>query len=200
MGYQLGTYAADMLALVASTALQVPDTLDWVGTSMGGLIGMAGVRGQPVVLPLRSLHQRATHASWCSTTWGRPSNARHSQRIGQYLGAHGCGLRRSSTRPTLVGVLSAVLRAAYARAVAGADPASTGKPLPDGGKGSDAALRPGHRVPFKALTRSMPRLGEAALWQLYDQITARTLLLRGAQSDLLSHGHGPGHGAARAAR
>jgi pimeloyl-ACP methyl ester carboxylesterase len=28
--------------------------------------------------------------------------------------------------------------------------------------------------------------GEAALWQLYDQIQARTLLTRGAQSDLLS--------------
>ena len=28
--------------------------------------------------------------------------------------------------------------------------------------------------------------GEALLWQLYDHITAHTLLLRGAQSDLLS--------------
>ncbi len=29
--------------------------------------------------------------------------------------------------------------------------------------------------------------GEAALWALYDAIAARTLLARGAQSDLLSH-------------
>ena len=36
--YQLPTYAGDMLALLAHLK---PQTLDWVGTSMGGLIGMA---------------------------------------------------------------------------------------------------------------------------------------------------------------
>ncbi|MBV5298089.1 MAG: alpha/beta hydrolase, partial [Rhodoferax sp.] len=35
--YQVPTYAADMFALLAQ--LQ-PGTLDWLGTSMGGLIGM----------------------------------------------------------------------------------------------------------------------------------------------------------------
>ena len=45
---------------------------------------------------------------------------------------------------------------------------------------------PAIAVPFKALTQESAVAGEAALWQLYDQITARTLLLRGAQSDLLS--------------
>ena len=40
-------YAADMLALLAQVHQQAPiTTLDWVGTSMGGLIGMA-VAGQP---------------------------------------------------------------------------------------------------------------------------------------------------------
>lgn len=37
MGYQVPNYAADMLVLIDH--LQ-PATLDWVGTSMGGLIGM----------------------------------------------------------------------------------------------------------------------------------------------------------------
>eukprot|EP01041_Mallomonas_annulata_P014410 gene14410-30682_t len=36
-GYQLPSYAADMLALLAHLK---PATLDWLGTSMGGLIGM----------------------------------------------------------------------------------------------------------------------------------------------------------------
>ncbi len=41
MGYQLPQYAADMLALLAWRHARTPITrLDWVGTSMGGLIGM----------------------------------------------------------------------------------------------------------------------------------------------------------------
>ncbi len=39
---------------------------------------------------------------------------------------------------------------------------------------------------FRTATPESVAQGEAALWQLYDQITASTLLLRGAQSDLLS--------------
>ena len=41
-------------------------------------------------------------------------------------------------------------------------------------------------MPFRALTQEAAAAGESALWQWYDQIQARTLLLRGAQSDLLS--------------
>ncbi|WP_332775272.1 alpha/beta fold hydrolase [Polaromonas sp.] len=53
MGYQLPTYAADMLALLAQLHAQAPvKVLDWVGTSMGGLIGMV-LAGQPG-LPLPS--------------------------------------------------------------------------------------------------------------------------------------------------
>ena len=49
-----------------------------------------------------------------------------------------------------------------------------------------AALRPGHRGAFRAITQEAAAAGQAALWQAYDAIGARTLLLRGAQSDLLS--------------
>ena len=42
MGYQIPQYAADMLTLLTHLQQQCPiATLDWVGTSMGGLIGMA---------------------------------------------------------------------------------------------------------------------------------------------------------------
>jgi pimeloyl-ACP methyl ester carboxylesterase len=40
--------------------------------------------------------------------------------------------------------------------------------------------------PVHALTPEAAQHGEAVLWQLYDQIQARTLLLRGADSDLLT--------------
>jgi pimeloyl-ACP methyl ester carboxylesterase len=45
---------------------------------------------------------------------------------------------------------------------------------------------PAIALPFRAFTQDAVAQGEAALWQLYDQISARTLLLRGALSDLLS--------------
>lgn len=52
MGYQIPQYAADMLALLAQLQQQAPiTTLDWVGTSMGGLIGMV-ICGQLRLLPL----------------------------------------------------------------------------------------------------------------------------------------------------
>jgi pimeloyl-ACP methyl ester carboxylesterase len=56
--------------------------------------------------------------------------------------------------------------------------------LPEGG--FTLHYDPAIAVPFRALTQESAAAGEAALWQLYDQIQARTLLLRGAQSDLLS--------------
>ena len=51
-GYQIPAYAGDMLALLAQLK---PVTLDWVGTSMGGLIGMvvAGQSGLPLPAPVR---------------------------------------------------------------------------------------------------------------------------------------------------
>ena len=45
---------------------------------------------------------------------------------------------------------------------------------------------PAIAVPFRAIDAQAAAAGEAALWQLYDHVEAQTLLLRGAQSDLLS--------------
>ena len=58
MAYQVPQYAADMLALLAQLHQEAPiATLDWVGTSMGGLIGMAiaGQPGLPLPAPVRRL-------------------------------------------------------------------------------------------------------------------------------------------------
>ena len=54
MGYQIPAYAGDMLALLAQLK---PRTLDWLGTSMGGLIGMGlcGQPGLPLPAPVRRL-------------------------------------------------------------------------------------------------------------------------------------------------
>ena len=45
---------------------------------------------------------------------------------------------------------------------------------------------PAIAIPFKDATPQAAAAGEAALWDLYDAITCSTLLLRGAESDLLT--------------
>ena len=60
------------------------------------------------------------------------------------------------------------------------------KPLADGSGALRLHYDPAIALPFKLATEASTLQGEAMLWQLYDQVTATTLLLRGAQSDLLS--------------
>jgi pimeloyl-ACP methyl ester carboxylesterase len=45
---------------------------------------------------------------------------------------------------------------------------------------------PAISVPLKATTAEAAAQGEALLWQMYDAIQSETLLIRGAQSDLIS--------------
>jgi pimeloyl-ACP methyl ester carboxylesterase len=59
------------------------------------------------------------------------------------------------------------------------------KPASDG-SGLMLHYDPAIAVPYGTLTRESSEQGEATLWQLYDSIQAETLLLRGANSDLLS--------------
>jgi pimeloyl-ACP methyl ester carboxylesterase len=58
------------------------------------------------------------------------------------------------------------------------------KPLPEGG--FTLHYDPAIALPFREVTEQSAAQGQAALWQLYDSIKARTLVTRGASSDLLS--------------
>ena len=51
---------------------------------------------------------------------------------------------------------------------------------------SSPADRPDIAVPFRAVTADAAKSGEAHLWAAYDALRSQTLLLRGADSDLLS--------------
>ena len=179
MGYQIPTYAADMLALLAQLHLQTAiTTLDWVGTSMGGLIAMV-VCGQPgLPLPV-AVNKLVLNDVGPTIEW------QAIVRIGSYLGAPVTfdsvqqGADALWEISTGFGPHTAQqwldLSTPMLRRVSDAP---------------DAKLRlhydPALAVPFKQATPESNLQSEKLLWQMYDNITAQTLLLRGAQSDLLS--------------
>jgi pimeloyl-ACP methyl ester carboxylesterase len=172
-GYQLPVYAADMLLLLAHLK---PQTLDWVGTSMGGLIGLAvSAHAAAVGMQVRRLvlNDVGPAVQWDSIV-----------RIATYLG-------RSMQFASVQEAADAMW--AISSSFGPHTPAQwlelskhMVKPLPDAQAGVTLHYDPAIAVPVRAMTREMAAQGEALLWQVYDSITANTLLLRGAQSDLLS--------------
>ena len=167
-GYQIPAYVADMVTLLARLDAR---ELHWVGTSMGGLIGLglASLPGSPIGrLVLNDV--------------GPTIQSEAIARIGTYLGAAAAlGQRRRGGR--LPARHLEGLRPAHARAVAGADAADAQ------GRTAMASCRTTtrrSRCRFAAVTPELAAAGEAALWASYDRVTCPTLLLRGAESDLLS--------------
>jgi pimeloyl-ACP methyl ester carboxylesterase len=184
--YQVPLYVADMLALVAQLQARAPiAALDWVGTSMGGLIGM-GLCGTPALLapsapgaqpllpvPVRRLvlNDVGPQIQWQAIA-----------RIGTYLGQTG----RFASIEAAADALWAISRTfgPHTREQWLALSQAMVRPLPEGG--FTLHYDPAIAVPLRAVTQDTAREGEQALWQLYDAITARTLLTRGAESDLLA--------------
>ena len=172
MGYQVPAYAADMAVLLAQ--LQ-PQTLDWVGTSMGGLIGMvlAGQPSLPIKVRRLVLNDVGPTIQWQAI-----------QRIGEYLGAP---VRFSSVEQAADALrLISVGFGPHTREQWLVLTRPMVKPAPEGDGRLMLHYDPAIAVPFRVLTPESSAQGEALLWQLYDTIHADTLLLRGAQSDLLT--------------
>ena len=171
--YQIPTYVGDMLALLAHLK---PKTLDWVGTSMGGLIGM-GVcaHAQAVGAQVRRLvlNDVGPVIQWDALV-----------RIGTYLGkpAQFESVQEAAEAlweiSTSFGPHTAEQWMALSWAMV--------KPLLQGQEGFILHYDPSIAIPVRAMTREQAAQGEAQLWQLYDGLTAQTLLLRGSDSDLLS--------------
>lgn len=176
LGYQIPVYAADMLALLAQLHAQSPiATLDWVGTSMGGLIGMvvAGQPGLPLPVPVRRLvlNDVGPAVQWQAL-----------QRIGTYLGRAGRFASLEEAADALWTISTGFGPHTREQWLALTQPMLR----PDAQGGLRLHYDPRIAVPFGTLTLQAAEQGEAALWQLYDAIQARTLLLRGTESDLLS--------------
>ena len=176
MAYGVPQYAFDMLVLLTQVHAQYPIAqLDWVGTSMGGLIGMA-VAGTPdlaLPVPIRRLllNDVGPRLEWSAL-----------QRIGTYVG--------ESPRFASVEEGAAWLRVQSAdfgphtdaQWLALSEPML--RPGPEGG--FVLHYDPKIVVPMQGMTQEQVVQGEALLWNLYDAITAQTLVLRGAKSDLLT--------------
>jgi pimeloyl-ACP methyl ester carboxylesterase len=165
MLYGVPQYVADMVTLIARIDCEA---INWVGTSLGGLVGMAlaAQPGNPVKkLVLNDAGPVVSRASL--------------ERIGAYVGA-------VPDFPTLE------MADKYVRTVSAPfGPHSDAqwrsltehwvRQLPDG------RWRP-HYDPriAEAFRASMPKEGDLEAWELYDAIRCPTLVLRGERSDLLS--------------
>lgn len=173
-GYQIPNYAADMLVLLAQLA---PTTLDWLGTSLGGLTGMllAGQRDAPAFARIRRLvlNDVGPVIEWQAL-----------QRIGLYLGNTGEFATEQEAADALWSIASSFGPHTPAQWLALTRPLLRPHPTKPGFL--TLHYDPALALPFRSITPESAAQGEALLWQAYDQITARTLLLRGAQSDLLS--------------
>lgn len=178
MAYQIGTYAADLVALVGHLRQETPDArIDWVGTSMGGLIGMVLASQAAVGIGRLVLNDVGPVIQWdalrrIATYLGlNPSFASESEavdylaKISTGFGPHSAQQWQALSRP--------MLRQRDGRWWLHYDPAIA-MPV-------RALVDQDEAVSRQALSQ-----GEEALWTLYDQISAPTLLLRGEQSDLLT--------------
>lgn len=179
MTYQVGTYAVDVGTLISRLRSEDPALqIDWVGTSMGGLIGMA-LAAQPAigirrlvlndvgpVIQWDALRRIGTYLGLNPSFASEQEAADYLWSISASFGPHGREQWMALSRP--------MLREREGRWWLHYDPALA--------------------VPIRALTDGMDEAagrkavvdGEAALWALYDAISAPTLLLRGAVSDLLT--------------
>ena len=165
--YAIPVYVADMVTLLARLdAAEV----HWVGTSMGGLIGLglASLADSPVrKLVLNDVGPAIEYAALAriGSYLGQPSHWKTVEEAADALRAISLGFGPHTreewlalTRPQLV---------------------------PDGA-GFKSHYDPAIALPFRAVTPELASAGEAALWQAYDALKCPTLVLRGAESDLLS--------------
>ena len=166
--YQIPQYVSDIVTLLARLNAE---TLDWFGTSMGGLIGMC-LASLPDT-PIRKLVLNDV---------GPSLNVEAIARIGEYIGQD-------------VRFASFDEAAAYIRAISlSFGPHSeqqwhklASDVLKQNAQGQwirhyDLGLA----IPVKNTTPELAAAAQAMLWQAYDAIRCPTLLVRGGESDLLT--------------
>ncbi|MEK8046120.1 alpha/beta fold hydrolase [Ideonella margarita] len=166
-GYAIPAYVADMVTLLAR--INAPE-VHWVGTSMGGLIGLglASLPGSPLrSLVLNDVGPKIEYASL--------------QRIGQYVGMP---VRWPTEQAAADGLWE--ISKGFGPHTPEEWLALTRPQLVRDGDAFKSHYDPAIGVPFRAVTPEIAAAGEAALWMAWDSLKLPTLLLRGGDSDLLS--------------
>ena len=168
MDYAIPQYVADMVTLLARLNAQ---SVDWVGTSMGGLIGLgvAALAGSPLrrlvmndIGPTLEMSAIARIGAYLGMPLRWPTLEAAADalwQISQSFGPHTREQWLALTRPQIV-----------------LDGQGQFKPHYD----------PQVAVPFRAITPEAAAAGEALLWSAWDSLRLPVLLVRGAESDLLS--------------
>ncbi|MCV2366955.1 alpha/beta fold hydrolase [Roseateles oligotrophus] len=169
-GYQIPSYVADMVTLLARLDVE---QVDWVGTSMGGLIGMglAGLPARPAGLVRRMVLNDV----------GPELGFEALQRIGAYLGQN---MEFDSVEQGSAYLAS--ISPGFGPHSAEQWAALSAPMFKCTEQGVSLHYDPKLALPFAQVSREAAQVGTAALWQVYDSLSCPTLLLRGADSDLLS--------------
>ncbi len=169
--YGIPQYVADMVTLVAR--LDVPH-VHWVGTSMGGLIGiwLGGQPGSPI-------------SRMVINDVGPTLDAAALTRIGDYVGKpmRFASVDEATDYVTSISLPFGLRSRDEWRTIT----ESVIRPVHDTqGDGWVLHYDPAIGAPFRNVTPESAAAAERALWALYDRIGCPLLLTRGAESDLLS--------------
>lgn len=167
MGYNVPAYVADMVTLIARLDAEL---VHWVGTSMGGLIGI-GLASLP----------KSPIARLVLNDIGPTLQAEALKRIGDFIG----NTPRWDTLDEAADYLRSISEGFGPHSREAWLALSLPQLKPDG-DGFTLRRDPGIAVPFRSVMPEAAAIGETMLWRAYDAIRCPTLLLRGAESDLLS--------------
>ena len=166
--YQIPQYVSDMVTLLARLDVE---TVDWLGTSMGGLIGMG----------LASMSKNPIRKLILNDV-GPALNFDAIVRIGEFIGQD----VRFDTFDEAAAYIREVSLSFGPHSEAQWHKLASDvlKQNKDGKwiRHYDLSLS----IPVKAITPEFAAAGQAMLWAAYDMVKCQTLLLRGSESDLLT--------------
>ena len=171
MAYGIPIYVTDMVTLVARLDVE---QVDWVGTSMGGLIGIA-----LAALPGTPIRRLVLNDA------GPVVEPEFVQRLGSYLGVPAFWKTVEEAADALRLISAGFGPHSREQWLALTLPQLIAD-VQEGVAGFKPRYDPAIALPVRAMTPAIAAAGQAMLWQLYDRISGPTLLLRGAESDMLS--------------
>ena len=167
-GYALPQYVADMVVVLARLAVS---QVDWVGTSMGGLIGLALAS-----LPNSPVRRLVLNDVGPSLEWAALS--RIGSQVGQAMHFADEAKAARALREVSMGFGD----------FTDAQWLAFNRPMWRPAEGGGVRLHhdPAIAHNLRSLTPAIAAAGEAQLWDAYDRLKRPTLLLRGADSDLIT--------------